>query len=172
MHTDLISVGKIVATFGVDGEVVLIHKLGKQTKFKQDDVLFIGSKNQKPIPYFIKNCTGKSMDECLISFSEISTKEKAKIIIGKEVWINSNLFEKYVSKKAPMALLQFAIYNDGKEIGLVADVIEQEHQIILVSILNEKEILIPVNESTLIKIDYKQKQIFLQLPDGLLEIYS
>jgi 16S rRNA processing protein RimM len=37
--------------------------------------------------------------------------------------------------------------------------------------INSKEVLIPLNESTLQKIDHKKRQVLVELPDGLLEIY-
>ena len=35
----------------------------------------------------------------------------------------------------------------------------------------EKEILIPLHEQTLQSVDNKNKKVFVDLPDGLLEIY-
>jgi len=37
--------------------------------------------------------------------------------------------------------------------------------------VNEKEVLIPLNESTIEKIDHKKKEVIVELPEGLLEIY-
>jgi len=37
--------------------------------------------------------------------------------------------------------------------------------------INKKEVLIPLNENTLRKTDHKRKEVTVQLPEGLLEIY-
>jgi 16S rRNA processing protein RimM len=37
--------------------------------------------------------------------------------------------------------------------------------------ITKKEVLIPLNESTLKKIDHAKKQVVVELPEGLLEIY-
>jgi 16S rRNA processing protein RimM len=37
--------------------------------------------------------------------------------------------------------------------------------------MQKKEVLIPLNEKTLKKIDRKKKQVYVTLPEGLLEIY-
>jgi len=50
-------------------------------------------------------------------------------------------------------------------------VIEQPHQLICRIILNEKDVLIPLHEETIQKIDKKKKQVYVELPDGLLEVY-
>jgi len=38
--------------------------------------------------------------------------------------------------------------------------------------LNEKEVLIPIHEASLQKIDKKNKKVFVSLPHGLLEVYQ
>jgi 16S rRNA processing protein RimM len=37
--------------------------------------------------------------------------------------------------------------------------------------INDKEVLVPINETTLEKIDHKNQKIFVVLPEGLLDIY-
>ena len=49
--------------------------------------------------------------------------------------------------------------------------IEQPHQVLCKIFIEGKEALIPLNESTLQKVDKKKKQLYVDLPDGLLEIY-
>jgi 16S rRNA processing protein RimM len=51
------------------------------------------------------------------------------------------------------------------------EVIEQPHQMLCRIEINGKEVLIPLNESTIEKIDGKKKQVKVKLPEGLLEIY-
>jgi 16S rRNA processing protein RimM len=37
--------------------------------------------------------------------------------------------------------------------------------------LNKKEVLIPINESFLKKIDHKKKEVVVELPEGLIDVY-
>jgi 16S rRNA processing protein RimM len=37
--------------------------------------------------------------------------------------------------------------------------------------INEKEVLIPLHEESLLKIDRRKKQVHVALPEGLLDIY-
>jgi len=50
-------------------------------------------------------------------------------------------------------------------------VIEQPHQVLCRLEINRKEVLIPINGETLEKMDKKNKTVFVNLPDGLLELY-
>jgi 16S rRNA processing protein RimM len=38
--------------------------------------------------------------------------------------------------------------------------------------LSQKEVLIPLNESFLKKIDHKKKEVIVELPEGLIDIYT
>jgi 16S rRNA processing protein RimM len=53
----------------------------------------------------------------------------------------------------------------------VLEVIEQPHQILCRLEIKNKEVLIPIHESFLKKIDHKKKQVMMELPDGLLDVY-
>jgi 16S rRNA processing protein RimM len=63
------------------------------------------------------------------------------------------------------------VINEDSELGEVVEVIEQPHQVLCKIILNGKEALLPVHEDSLEKIDKKSRKLFLNLPDGLLDIY-
>ena len=80
-------------------------------------------------------------------------------------------FEKHVSKTAPVNLIGFIIFNNEERLGEVEAVIEQPQQILLQTHVQQKEVLIPIHEQTLKKIDRKKKQVYVTLPEGLLEIY-
>jgi 16S rRNA processing protein RimM len=53
----------------------------------------------------------------------------------------------------------------------VIEVIEQPQQLVCKIIIQNKEVLIPLNEDTLIDIDNASQQVLVRLPEGLLAIY-
>ena len=63
------------------------------------------------------------------------------------------------------------MYEKKKLLGKVIEVIEQPTQLLLSIEINEKEVLVPINETTLEKIDHKNEKIYVLLPEGLLDIY-
>ena len=54
---------------------------------------------------------------------------------------------------------------------MLDEFVEQPHQLLCRIEIETKEVLIPLHEDTIIKIDQKKKQIIVDLPEGLLEIY-
>ena len=64
-------------------------------------------------------------------------------------------------------------FVEGLEINgfEILEVIEQPHQLLCRLDIKGKEVLVPLSENTLQKIDHRKKQVLVTLPDGLLDIY-
>ncbi len=167
-----VQIGKLVATYGVNGELVLQHHLGKKTSFKDLQVIFLDNMPGSLIPYFVSVCKIRNEDEVFLKLEEVNSKESAKSFLQKQVWLTEEDFKKYVSKKAPISMLGFHLIHDKKDMGEVLEIIEQPMQILCRLVYHEKEILVPINETTLKKIDQKARKIYVELPDGLLDVYE
>ncbi len=57
------------------------------------------------------------------------------------------------------------------EIGKIKDILEYPNQALFQTFYKEKEVLIPINDQFINKVDRNKKEIHLTLPKGLLEIY-
>ncbi len=165
-------IGKLAATFGLEGQLILEHNLGKKTSLKGLENIFIEEANDSFIPYFIESSKIKNDQEVYIKLEAISTKEAAKLLVKKDVWLSESDFKKFSASTAPISLLGFMVINENEELGEVCEVIEQPHQVLCKIILNGKEALIPVHEDSLEKVDRKSRKLFVNLPDGLLDIYK
>ncbi|MBX2939742.1 MAG: 16S rRNA processing protein RimM [Ferruginibacter sp.] len=165
-------IGKIVAAHGLKGEVILVHHLGKKTSLQDVRALFIKDTQQQLIPWFIEKATARNEEECLVKLEDIHTREGAKKVFPKEVWLTETDFQKLVAANAPIALLGYEVIHEKTPLGIISEVIEQPHQVLCALTYKDKEVLIPLHQGTLIKIDRKQKKVFVQLPDGLLEVYT
>jgi 16S rRNA processing protein RimM len=169
--SEYIHIGKLAATHGLTGELVLKHALGKKTDFKNVQAIFVEKIKNEYLPYFHQTSIVKNNTETIVKLEGVDTKEVAAVLLQKKVWLTKTDFEKLVSKKAPVNLIGFSVVNNTENLGLVESVIEQPLQILLQLTLKNKEVLIPVNESNLKKIDRKKKEVHVDLPEGLLEIY-
>jgi 16S rRNA processing protein RimM len=164
-------IGKIVATYGFAGELVLLHALGKKSSLKGLKALFLEEKNGSVLPWFIESARIKSETEIFLKLEGIHTKEAATPVLQKEVWLPEEDFKKYAARSAPASLLGYEVIHEGKSLGNILELIEQPHQMLCRLEIEAKEVLIPLNESSLKKVDQKKKQVVVELPEGLLEIY-
>lgn len=165
------SIGKIVATYGLLGEVILKHNLGKKTSLKGLSAIFLEQGQNEMLPYFIESSKIKTATEIYLKLEGISTKEDAKRLNQKEIWLPEEDFTKYASKSSAISLLGFHLLNEGNDIGEILEIIEQGHQVLCRIDLDGKEALIPLHDQTLDRIDKKNKLVHVVLPDGLLDVF-
>ena len=164
-------IGKLVATYGLKGEIILKHSLGKKTSFKGLEAFFIETATDIFFPYFVESAKIKNDKETYVKLEGVNTKEAAHRLVQKEIWLLENDFKKFAGSSAPISLLGFMMVNEGEELGEILEVIEQPHQLLCKISLKGNEALIPIHEEFLYKIDKKNRKIFVILPDGLLDVY-
>lgn len=165
------SIGKLVASYGLKGEIVLKHSLGKKTSLKGLEVIFIEQKKDELLPYFIESTRIKSDTEIYLKLEGIDAKEKTYPLLQKQAWLQDEVFAKYAGKSAPISLLGFHIIHHGEDLGEILEVIEMPHQLLGRITLHGKDVLIPLHGETLLKVDRRQKQVHVQLPEGLLDVF-
>ena len=170
--TNYLNIGKLVASFGFKGEMILKHELGKKTSLKGLTTIFVEIKKDELLPYFIESVKIKSESELYLKLETIDTKETAQKIVQKQVWLPEAEFKKYAGSSAPISFLGYHIISEDKDLGEILEIIEQPHQLLCRIDLNGKEALIPVHEASLLKVDKKKKQLIVDLPDGLLEVFQ
>lgn len=169
---DLIHIGKIVAPHGIAGQVIIEHALGKSISFKGVEVLFVEQTKNSFIPYFIQSASAKTDTLTHVHFEGMKNREATAIVVSKKVWVPQEAFQKLVEKNAPLALLGFMVQEAGKNLGLIKEVIEQPHQLLVTIDYNGQEAYIPLHEETLKAVNHAKKIVSVELPEGLLDLYS
>ena len=167
-----IKIGKIVATFGVNGQMIVQHNLGKKSTFKGVEAIFVEQTKGSLLPYFIKEIKPKTEEDNYVLVEDITTKEAATKLIGKAVWLLHEDFKTLANKKSAIALLGYKVVSDDEVLGIINEVIEQPHQILLTIDYKGKEAYLPLHAESLINIDHKLNEVHLNMPDGLLDVYD
>lgn len=165
-------IGKFSASHGLTGELILVHSLGKKTAFKDLEAIFMESGKDNFLPHFIESATAKSEEETYIKLEGVNTKESARRFTPKDVWLQEDDFKKFAARSAPITLLGYQLINMKEPVGEIIEVTEQPHQVLCTIIYKGNEALIPVHADNLIKTDHKSKKVYVELPEGLLEIYE
>jgi 16S rRNA processing protein RimM len=166
------NIGKLVAVFGLQGELVLRHHLGKKTALKGLRALFLEDRKEGFLPWFLATVRVKSEEEVYVKLEGVDTKEAARKLVQREVWLPEEELAQFAGKAAPISLVGFHVWEGTLDLGEIVEVIEQPHQVLCRIDWKGKEALIPVHEGTLRKIDAKNRRVLVELPEGLLDIYG
>lgn len=169
---DYRNVGKLVAVFGLQGELVMAHRLGKKSSMKGLKTIFLEERKDEMLPWFVESTRIKGFDDIYIKLEGLDTKEAARRVVQKEVWLTEEDFAKFAGASAPISLVGYRVIDNGVDLGEILEVIEQPHQVLCkIELEGGKEALIPMHEETLQKVDKKKKTVVVNLPDGLLDVY-
>jgi 16S rRNA processing protein RimM len=165
------NIGKLAAVFGLQGELVLQHRLGKKTSLKGLTMIFLEERSDEMLPWFIEGVRLKSDTEIYVKLEGLDTKEAARRVVQKEVWLREEDFLQFAGRSAPISMVGFRLFDGAVDLGEILEVIEQPHQVLCRIDLAGKEALIPVHEQTLRRVDVKRGEVHVELPEGLLDVY-
>lgn len=160
----LISIGYISRPHSYKGDVQLTLER-KIVPLKRDDFLFIKIQGQF-VPYKMIGIKGKD-DEPIITLEFIDTFEKAEEMIAKEVFTDKEV----LPIESELTFIGFEVIDKHLgAIGVVQDVVEMPQQLMLLVPYNGQLKYIPLVDDFIDYISAEEKEIWLTLPSGLLEI--
>jgi 16S rRNA processing protein RimM len=168
-RTTYFNVGYIKKPFGNEGYIAI--DLNDEALDMIDDFAhFFIYLDGAYIPFFIETYDEKS--EIIIKFEEVDNPEQAAKLSNHKIYItedqfgggNPNAFSIHTE------LENYAIYNNGALIGKVDNVEEYPSQLMMYFSYKGNIKLIPLAEDFIEKIDNKKKELYLSLPEGLLDL--
>lgn len=170
---DYAYIGRLGTTHGLNGQMYLTHKLKGKNILKKLSFLFIEIRNESYIPYKIDSCQITSNEDAIVVLDDVYTLEDAKQLIGKKVYIESSLYEKLQPADLHMNFTGFKLYDatSDKLIGTIADILEYPSQLLAQIFIDDKEVLLPIVESQIKHIHLQKKEISIEIPEGLIDIY-
>jgi 16S rRNA processing protein RimM len=168
----MIRIGKIVATHGVQGDMVIKHVVGNSKWLKKEEVLFLELRKESYIPFFTTDIRGINDDEYIIRLEDIPNVEEAKKLVGKEVYVKEEVLKDH-AEDTPLLWKGFNLVDKNKgSLGAIEEVMEVGPQWLAKITYQDKEVLIPLAEDFLIEINMKNKFVRIELPEGLIEVYT
>jgi len=169
---EFIQIGKITGTHGLNGNVTVFHHLGKLSGLKNLKHIFIELKRESYIPFFTEQVKIDNEQELFVKLEEVDTMEAAKSLSGKQVFLSTEQYEKLNPKEADINFIGFEVWDqEAGKLGKVEDLLETPGQLLASISVNGKEVIVPLNDQTIISVDIPTKQLKLQLPEGLLDVY-
>jgi 16S rRNA processing protein RimM len=169
---EYIQIGFTKKTHGVSGELKIAIDEVFEDLFLSAERVFIEVKGNK-MPFFIENIRGGG--ELIVHFEDITNKDQALLIQSKGVFLPSS--EVPASLEIADDSLEYShlegfsiIDKEAGVVGTIEEVLDMPQQEMALIVFKNREILIPLNDALILKIDKKQKTVHVELPDGLLDL--
>ena len=164
---EVYKIGKLGKAHGVKGEISFLFD---DDVFDRTDADYlILDMDGILVPFFIEEYRFKTDDNALMKFEGIDTQERARELTGCEVYFPREMAEGDEEQLSWAAIVGFELIdaNTSKSAGRIASVDDAT-----INILFELEDgkLIPASEELITNVDTKKQQIFINLPEGILEL--
>jgi|SRR5690606_26612559 len=164
--------GKIVRKYSFKGEVLIKLDTDEPELYTELESVFVDFNNNL-IPFFIEQSGLHKSTLLRVRFEDVDTEEKADEIIGLEVYLPLSFLPELDDDQFYFhEIIGFTAedVNFGK-IGLVTGVNDSASQALFEIERDGKQILIPINDDFIKKVDKKNKILLLDTPEGLIDLY-
>ena len=164
------NLGRITKAWGYKGQVVLFLDVDTPEDYLGLDSAFVEVKG-KLVPYFfhVDNLNG---NKAVITFEDL-TAEQSIALVGHEVYLPLTLLPKLEGNKFYFhEVVGFSVIDEQKgDIGTLASVIDHPAQPLFQVMKNGIEILIPVIDPVIKRVDREHKTLYIEAPNGLIDLY-
>lgn len=172
---DCIQIGVISRTHGTQGELVLSVQEESfiDTIFQQESIFLQMPENEEVlVPFFIDTIREKNTKQLLLSFLDYGSLESVDYLLNRKTFLPKNLLSDNFSNELYSIEGYSVIDKDQGYLGKVSQLLNFSGNK-LIEVKNEtSEILIPVNEESIINIDDKSKEVIINIPKELIYLNS
>lgn len=163
-------IGQLSKLYGYKGEYVLISESEISEEIEDWESVFIEI-DGLPVPFFIDDVRFTSETSVVIRFEDIEDDQAAREFLGCKVLQLSTEVNNTEELNFYSQFTGFQVVDKIEgEIGEVDQILDYGGCLLLQILKGEAEILIPISETIVKKIDEKKKKIFIEAPEGLISL--
>jgi len=169
---DCFHLGYIAKLHGFKGEVSLFLDVTNPDDYRTLDAVFIEINNQLT-PFFISDFKLKNKGFAAVKFEGIESENDARVILRNNVYLPASILPKLKGTNFyDHEIVGFAVIDSiHGNIGEMQQVIDLSANPLFQILNGAIEILIPIREGVVSKVDRTKKEIHIVSPPGLVELY-
>lgn len=169
---DCFYLGKVVSKYSFKGEVLAKIDADEPELYENMESVLVSLGNNL-VPFFIDKCRLHKSALLRIDFEGVKDEAAADRILGAELYLPLTLLP-------PLSGNQFYYHEvigfelmDAQHgpIGTIVSVNDSSSQVLFEAKKGDKELLIPVTDAIITKVDRQNRTIHVSTPEGLVELY-
>ena len=171
-YKDHFQLGIISKAHSFKGEVILFIDSDIPENYYNLDFILLEI-NKQLVPYFISSKKVHKQNRLRIRLEGIESSQEVNSILKKKVYLPIKFLPKLDNQQFYYhEIIDYKVFDEETKltIGNILDIIENPSNTLIELNYKNKDILLPLNDSTFIKIDKQSKTLHLSLPEGILDI--
>ncbi len=164
--------GKIVSKHSYKGEVLAKLDTDDPALYENMESVFV-SLGDNLVPFFILQSRLHKSSLLRIRFEDIKDEAGADSIMGAELYLPLNMLPELSGNKFYYHEVIGFILQDKAHgnIGTIVSINDSASQALFVAEKEGKELLLPITDEIIIKVDRGEGIIYVRAPEGLVELY-
>ncbi|MBC2844200.1 ribosome maturation factor RimM [Winogradskyella flava] len=169
---DCFYLGKIVKKYSFKGELLAKLDTDEPELYDNLDAIFMDLRGNL-VPFFIESSQLHKSDLLRLKLEDVDTEADADALIKSELYLPLDLLPKLEGNKFyfhEVTGFKIKDINFG-EVGIIKAINDSTAQALFEIDRDGIEILIPMNDEFIVKVDRKNKTIEVNTPNGLIDLY-
>lgn len=169
---DCFYLGKIVSKYSFKGEVLVKLDTDDPEIYQNLESVFVSLGNNL-VPFFMDRCRLHKSDLLRIDFEEVKTESDADRIMGSELYLPLTMLPPLTGNKFYFhEVIGFTLIDTVHgDIGTVQSVNDSTAQALFEVQKGDKQLLIPITDEIITKVDRENSTIHVSTPEGLVALY-
>lgn len=169
---DCFYLGKIVKKYSFKGELLAKLDTDEPDIYDNLDAIFIDLRGNL-IPFFVQSSQLHKSELLRLKFEDVDSEADADALMKTELYLPLDLLPKLEGNKFYFhEVIGFTIKDENfGEVGVLKSINDSTAQSLFEIDRDGIEILIPMNDEFIVKVDRKNKTIDVNTPEGLIDLY-
>lgn len=169
---DCFYLGKIAKKFSFKGEVLVYLDTDEPELYENMESVFVEINNNL-IPFFILSSSLHKGDFLRVRFEDVDNEDEADAILNKEVYLPLTALPKLEGNKFYFHEVIGFTAEDQRlgDVGTIVSINDNTAQPLFEIKKGDIEILIPMIDDFIVKVDRENKKIIFDTPEGLIDLY-
>ncbi|WP_438963755.1 ribosome maturation factor RimM [Winogradskyella sp.] len=164
--------GKIVKKYSFKGELLAKLDTDEPDLYSNLDAIFVDLRGNM-VPFFIERSQLHKSDLLRLKFEDVDSEADADSLLKSDLYLPLDLLPKLEGDKFYFhEVIGFSIKDKNfGEVGIIKNINDSTAQALFEIDSDGTEILIPMNDEFIVKVDRKNKTIHVNTPEGLIDLY-
>lgn len=164
--------GKIVSKFSFKGEVLIKLDTDEPESYLEMESVYVDY-DKNLVPFFIEKSSLQKSYLLRVKFEDVDTEEDADDLMKCDLYLPLEMLPKLNDDQFYYhEIIGYTVEDKNYgNIGQLTGINDTTSQALLEIEKGGKQILIPMNDEFLIKVDKKNRIVFVNTPEGLIDLY-